>query len=719
MPSLPAGLAGLSLLATLYSEISQPPRRVPVVDGPDGAWAVSVLSEPAARGPDGKWTDRLDFTSRCLNEPGHPGRTQAGRRLVALLRQLQADDRLVEICNDHLGWSFWDEWTLLEKDRDEIFDKVLPNLHLTVEDRELVQWLLWSENNAGLAHAATEAIVAAPSGTTRDAWLREILARPHVEEDVLISAVKAYERADWSELASQLLGHPRMAVVLAVEAEWTERMAAPLPIRNSALELPEYAEYRAWVASILPAGPSARLCRYLSARDGQEETWRIGSLVVEESRMEVYDENGLTVPDVRAAVPLDPCGIPGFLVSFRCHLLSCAEDPDSTDFYKFLHSWESIPAPAIRWNVSCIGGFSPTWGTGTSSCLAGWLARTGQRDALHDHMDRLCDELQGPGGLVDFPKWSRQVALHGELEHAWTYALDSDRSLAVVKMMADPSNEGLSFHMRADALVRQIPERRQEFLEAAPMPVAEWNDGVEASREAKIAVLLSLLPLETWAGCEDGPPTGSVLPEPVSDGLYRSGLWTEEEEERWQAVRPTVALRDFCVLADLPALSLALPDERYLHGFECWRNYIASQRKALTVSGVAASLINDLAGFDVCHIARAYSLDEQGRARHWELVTQFCLLYAASTPYERLVFMLETQMVEFPSRAFQERTPAQQRAFADACVKEHPHTVPALLGMLFEADLRPFAREIVNSVPTGLDPWFDDLRPAWGGDALR
>lgn len=222
---------------------------------------------------------------------------------------------------------------------------------------------------------------------------------------------------------------------------------------------------------------------------------------------------------------------------------------------------------------------------------------------------------------------------HQEMLEAFSHNRDYGRTIKIARHLSKPVFDDYPYQDRAKELADQLSKRSHDFDTFKLPSEEEWKDlRTRLSREEQIKFLADRLRL---LNCFQFSQPGGIsysYPQGAEPGFIWYG-----DEKRARSINPFNELRAMNMeIAELPMLIPYLADENFMPTFSYWRDF-HPDRTLHRVNWAVAEIVNKVALRDLAKLDAYSDLDETGRIAHLDGLLVWCRENAGTTRSELLL----------------------------------------------------------------------------------
>ena len=615
----------------------------PVVDGREGQRAFDELATYYA---DNTKPPAYQQAIKDLSAPDEQARTQAGRYLLALFKQMFADET-----TGRSPWRRLPYWGGgVEIDARKLRKTVAKAFGKGAQGEAALGaalWLIEGDRQAENAAAGVRVLrrIVGPRVTP---VLKRLLAQPHPNKDVVVAVVEEVAERGLKDLALDIVRlciHYRAPVREAARAAATRLGVADLPEFKPEEAFTPWLDERlraiaAMVMAEIPEG--APFKRFTVTHPPQLEggqpwveefsAWVLGKDDTHYRVLTVFGEEKRVEKQLATAAEWT-------LVEEAEVLLAARQSDDRREAMKVLSRRGSLT-----------GQFEAGLVSAPEALVAAWSYVRGDRGTAAGVLFPRLEAMPDNRWLVAIVRDLLGHLYHQSMLRAFSYDRDYDRAVAFAHHLSKPLFEGYQYQERAKRLAEQLAQRGDDFSTFV-LPAAEQWEGLKAemSRRERVKFLAQRLRL---LNCMQQGQPGDVhyddpqfaspqsllerrFPRPSEDAFKK--LLQEEG-----VINPHTELKKMeLTVAELTVLVPFLADENYMPTFSYWRDF-HHIRTLHQVNWAVVGIVNQAAQRDLARLRTYTRLDEEGRKKHLQRIMDWCKANAGKSRDELVLETLDS-----------------------------------------------------------------------------
>lgn len=650
----------MSALLTLFLGIVQedlPPS--PVIAGPEGARAFSELEtyyRDKAKPPP------LPAALQDLNSEDAERRRSAGRYVLALLSQLFADESNGRGEWRETGWWGGGSESPTRDFRKEVA-RALADSAKTDEALDAVVWLLTDERIAEHQVSGLEALKRIP-GPRADGLLAGVLREPHPNGSVLTGAIEEAGRRKLAQAAPEItaLASHHRATVRAAAQTAAAALGIPPPASKTAF-LPSIDRMlRTFAGQILtPIPEDAAWGRFVITRPPYREG--------DDPRLEEF--SGWKLSEREGIVRmLTVHGADREAPASQVRMTARTLADEARDLLRLREAATNGDRDAQR-QIS--RQFDPPFISTPEALVAAWSYRRGDLKTASELLFPRLESAKDDRWVL----WAVRDLL-GHLYHRpmldhFSEERDYPATLRLAAHLSKDLFQGYEYQPRAKELLRQLPQRTEDFKTLTLPTAEEWAvQRANLSRGDQVHFLARRLRL---LNCFQHRQPGNVsytdpqFPKPMSE-------LREVENYRTlpQVINPYVELMKMrLAIAELPTLVPYLADDRFMPTYSFWRGFHPS-RTLHQVNWAVEKIVNESALQDLADLDTYARLHGAGKRQHLDRIVRWCRDHSETPRADLLMNVIRTA----------KEWPEITRRAAEAFASEVPGALDAVVKRIAE-----------------------------------
>lgn len=614
--------------------------------------ALEAQPSPASEGPEGKraFDDLAAFYADKEKLPPYKDRIlelaawapatreTAGRYLLALLRQLLADES-----NGRTTWRSLPYWGGgRECDARELRKLVVEEFGEKASSEAAFDASVWliDEDLLSQSQQAGITVLRRIKSSTVNPVFHRLLRQPHPNQAVLVGAIKEVGEQGLGEFGpeiARLCCHYRRAVRDAARAAALELGLINLPEFKpedaftpwldeqlktiSAMVAPGIPDDAAWVR-IVPAGGEAGAAEKESnpgyggwlLRRNDSELVLVSWFGVE---WHVAISRNQTVPRTLAE-DVDE------LIAIRARVE--AEDRNAVETLS--------RGGALTWQ------FEPRYISIPEALVAAWAYQRGDRASAAKLFFPRIDSMEDDRWLAEIVRDLLGHTYHRAMLNAFSMERDYAETEAYARHLSKPLFNGYLYQGRAKELLAQLENRRDDFKTLRLPTAEEWARlQSELDRKGQISYLAARLRLLNCK--QDGQPGDVDYQDDQHAETFAELFGKADDSKGTLVINPYVELLKIKLsVGELPSLVSYLADENFMPTYGYWRDF-HPKRTLHRVNWAVARILNTTAVRDLVDLDTYSELDALGKKQHLENIITWCEANAAQSREQLILDTLD------------------------------------------------------------------------------